>query len=76
MFVQLTHKAGMTKKRAAPVETGTTQKREVDFEWIPREIVKAGQWTFLPYFLVYEDLLADPDLCDKLINNSVVSLVS
>ena len=43
VFVQLTHKAGMTKKRAAPVETGTTQKREVDFEWIPREIVKAGQ---------------------------------
>ncbi|CAJ0955032.1 unnamed protein product, partial [Mesorhabditis belari] len=40
---KLTRKAGMTKKRSAPVETGTSGRSEVDFEWIPRDVIKASE---------------------------------
>ncbi|VDK47660.1 unnamed protein product [Gongylonema pulchrum] len=37
---KLTRKHGMAKSRQAqPIEMGTGNKNEVDFEWIPREIL-------------------------------------
>jgi len=40
LLSKMRRKHGMTKSRApAPVETGTSNKNEVDFEWIPREVL-------------------------------------
>lgn len=40
---KLTRRHGMTKSRQAqPVEIGTSNKNEVDFEWIPREVLNHG----------------------------------
>ncbi|KAL3997943.1 Translocon-associated protein (TRAP) alpha subunit family protein [Acanthocheilonema viteae] len=37
---KLTRKHGMAKSRQTqPIETGTSNKNEVDFEWIPREVL-------------------------------------
>ncbi|CAJ0578169.1 unnamed protein product, partial [Mesorhabditis spiculigera] len=42
-FGKLSRKAGITKKRSAPVETGTSSRSEVDYEWIPRDVIKAAE---------------------------------
>ncbi|VDM39807.1 unnamed protein product [Toxocara canis] len=46
---KLTRKHGMTKNRqqSQAIETGTTNKNEVDFEWIPREVLNHSK--FLPF---------------------------
>ncbi|PAV61344.1 hypothetical protein WR25_18195 [Diploscapter pachys] len=40
---KLSRKTGLQKKRQPQTETGTTSGAEVDFEWIPREVLKQNE---------------------------------